>query len=70
MCRVWLSVVRGGVYVVDDVNWESEVTVGCGEIWEYRYHNHTRINHITNPVSVTPVSAFLLPAHSSLSLQC
>ncbi len=42
--------------MVDDVSWEGELSLGCGEVWEYLYHNHTRINHITNPVSVTPVS--------------
>lgn len=41
--------------MLDDVSWECELTLGCGEVWEYLYHNHTRINYITNPVSVTPV---------------
>ena len=51
-----MSVVRASVNVIEDRQWECEVSVGCGEMWEYLYHNHTRINHITTPVSVAPVS--------------
>lgn len=47
---------RCGVSVVEEKSWICEVSLGCGEVWEYLYHNHTRINHITSPVSITPVS--------------
>lgn len=51
-----MSVLRGSADVLDERSWECEVTVGSGEVWEYLYHNHTRINHITKPVSVAAVS--------------
>lgn len=56
LCRLWLSVVRASAHVVEERSWECELTLGCGQVWEYLYHNHTRINHITKPVAVSPVS--------------
>lgn len=55
-CRLWLSVLRAQVCVEEEKQWECEVTLACGEMWEYLYHNHSRINYITKPVSVSPVS--------------
>lgn len=59
-CRLWLSVVRGSALMQEETSWECELTVGCGQVWEYLYHNHTRINYITTPVSVSPVSSIIM----------
>lgn len=55
--RLWVSVVRASVCGEDERRWDGELTLGYGELWEYLYHNHTHINHIVKPVSVSPVSS-------------
>lgn len=52
-----MSVLRANADVEEE-QYECEVTLACVELWEYLYHNHTRINHITKPVAVSPVSVY------------
>lgn len=52
--RLWLSTVKGSVDV-EGPRMSLELSMVSAELWEYLYRNQAMINHITKPVSVSPV---------------
>ena len=47
-----------------------DVSMVSAELWEYLYRNQAMINHITKPVSVSPVNQQLIkvPLHYTIKL--
>ena len=51
---LWLSTVKASVDV-EGPRLSLELSMVSAELWEYLYRNQAMINHITKPVSVSPV---------------
>ena len=54
-CSLWLSTVKCSVTNVG-AQVDLDLSVASAELWEYLYRNQAKLNHITKPVSVSPVS--------------
>ena len=52
--RLWLSTVKCSIDV-QGPQLSMDVSMVSAELWEYLYRNQAMINHITKPVSVSPV---------------
>ena len=52
--RLWLSTFKGSV-AVDGPQLDLTLSVASAELWEYLYRNQAKLNHITKPISVSPV---------------
>ena len=52
--RLWLSTVKCSIDV-QGPQLSVDVSMVSAELWEYLYRNQAMINHITKPVSVSPV---------------
>lgn len=52
--RLWLSTVKVNVDV-EGPRLSVDLSMVSAELWEYLYRNQAMINHITKPVSVSPV---------------